>query len=164
MRIVIARHGHAINDKLTKLGKKQAKLLACNLLEFDFDKIICSPKHRCTQTAKIINKKLKLKIEIDENLKDRWQLGKVPQTKEEKVWWNNYMNKDFKSSLPDDLSTFINRNSLAFDKAINENNKQKDILIVAHSATTYAFLNYYLKCKNPIWQKISNASFVCFEI
>ena len=64
LTMYLIRHGEKTLDfkRLTKRGKKQAELLGKRLKKLDIDKIISSDLSRCVETAKIINKHLKLKL------------------------------------------------------------------------------------------------------
>ena len=64
MKICFVRHGDNINDKLTKLGKLQAKIV-CNDLNYEnIAKIYVSPKRRTVDTAKIIAKLLQTALKF----------------------------------------------------------------------------------------------------
>lgn len=162
MRIVIVRHGKYKNENLTHEGKCQIKLVSKQLEKFCFEKVFCSPLKRCTESAKIICKHLSLDYEIKEELTERWQLGHKPTNKEEQLWWDNYLNPNVETKMPKDCKTFKNRTWKVFDEIIKT--YQKDVLIVAHSATTYALLNYMLKNEGEWkWQEIGNGEYVCYE-
>ncbi len=165
MKIVLLRHGESKNDKLTKLGKKQVKLVLNQLKSYDFKKILCSPQTRCIETAKIVSKHLKQSFQIEDNLKERWQLEHSPVTKEEELWWNNYLNYNFSTTLKESCKDYLDRNFKVFNFLKQNFCENDSVLIVAHSATSYALLNYVVGVKNPIyWTKIGNANFMVFEI
>ena len=93
MIIMFVRHAEDKNDKLTKLGKLQCKLFLKSDETVKFDKIYTSPANRCLQTAKAIQHKWKLPLEICENLKERELLETAePQNEHEQEWYNNYIN------------------------------------------------------------------------
>ena len=63
------------NDDITKLGKKDAKLVAkllkgAKAKHINIKSIYCSPFLRCKKTAKIINSKLGIPIVFDERLNE----------------------------------------------------------------------------------------------
>ena len=163
MRIVLVRHGKAKNDRLTSLGKHQVKILIKQLKKFNFNQVICSSKQRCVQTAQIISKSLNLPLIKEQRLEERYQLEHLPQTTEEHLWWDNYLNIEFSSTLPDDCASFLKRNFEVFNEQIEQSNN-KDVLIIAHSATSYALLNYITKQKTVSWQEIGFANYVCYEV
>jgi len=164
MRIVILRHGEAKDDKLTRLGKKQVKLILPQLSRFQFSRIISSGNNRAKQTADMISKHFKMKYSVDERLNERWQLGHRPTNQDEQLWWDNYMKKDFSSILPDDFDTFFARTKTAFEDIIDHATGKDDVLIVAHSVTTYAFSYFHAHMSEPCWHSIGNANYICFEI
>ena len=165
MRIVLLRHGENKKGKLTSLGKRQIIMTAKQLKKFNFSLVFSSPVQRCVQSAKIVCKVLKLNFQVEENLKERWQLTHEPQTKEEIDWWNNYMNYDFQSLLKEDCRRFMDRNFEVFKKIQAQSKKDDDVLVVAHSATSYALLNYVLNKKSKlVWQSIGLGQYICYEL
>lgn len=168
MIILFIRHAEAKNDKLTKLGKKQAKLLGEQDEDFKFSKIYCSPTKRCLDTAKAYNKFRKVPLEIDKRLSEREQLEHVPQTKEEQVWYDNYLNPKFSCGEPEGCKEFLERVYEFLGERIFEHyQKNENIVVVSHSGLYYAFLSYFSKAKkgdNINWYKLGNASKVYFEV
>lgn len=163
MNIVLLRHGNENNDRLTNIGKKQIKNIIKQIEKFDFEKIYVSPKNRCIQTAKIISKKLNIGYEIKQELTERFQLGHTPQNQNEQLWWDNYMNYNFENSNLETCKQFYNRNKKVFDYIIKHH--KKNILIIAHSATSYALLNYIKGFKDYLTHtEMSEGSYVAFEI
>lgn len=81
MNIYFVRHGESTSnalerhqkpdDPLSEKGKRQAKIIAKRLVKTDLDFIYASPYLRTQQTAEIISKKLKLKIEFMNYLIER---------------------------------------------------------------------------------------------
>jgi probable phosphoglycerate mutase len=81
MKLYFVRHGQTKynalqvhqpeNAELSKLGIKQAEILAKRLSKIQIDIIYSSPIKRAKQTAKIINKTLKKKIVYSDFLKER---------------------------------------------------------------------------------------------
>ena len=47
---------------------------------------------------------------------------------------------------------------------IKKTKADESVLIVAHSATTYALTSYIYKSTEVQWMKIGNANFIMFEI
>src|SRR3989344_139516 len=70
LNIYIIRHGEKINSEngLTNRGKQQARLLAKRLGKLKISKIYSSDLERCKETAKIIQKELKLPIKYEKSL------------------------------------------------------------------------------------------------
>ena len=166
MIILFIRHADAKDDKLTKLGKKQAKLLS-EKDDFEFAKIYSSPMERCKKTAIIFNKKRKLPLEIDFRLKERETLGRKPKTKEEQKWYDNYLNPQFSNLSPEGCKEFLERVYEFLGERIFEHyQKNENIAVVAHSGTFYAIMSYFNKGKkeNINWYKIGCASKVYFEV
>lgn len=166
IRIFFLRHGDAIDDKLTKLGKKQAKNIIPQLDYENITKIYCSPAKRCIETAKIISKKLNVEIEIINNLNERVKI-KNPKNDIEKEVNENYLNYKYINKNYETCNTFINKCVHVFENIYSKhNNKNENILIIAHSSTVYA-LNAYI---NGIpsdgkihWMRIGNCSKICYE-
>ncbi len=70
--IYLIRHGEKDKEGkfLSKRGIKQTRLLAKKFKKIKFKKIYSSDLERCKQTIKIINKKLKLPINYEPNLRE----------------------------------------------------------------------------------------------
>ena len=169
MIIMFVRHADAKNDKLTKLGKKQLKLMTETRDSVEFSKIYCSPANRCVKTAQALQSKYKLPLEICEGLKDRELLGStIPQTKEEKKWYNNYLNPLYSSEKPEGCKEYLTRTFMEFERMVKTHiEKDENIVIVAHSCTTYAlsaFINGIKKDHDIVWSRIGNCSRLYFEV
>ena len=146
MIIEFIRHAEAKGDKLTKFGKKQAKMLSLQKDDFDFVKIYSSPLNRCKKTAKILAKSKKLSVEIDERLKERETLNYKPKTKEEKTWYDNYMNPKYSSVNPEGCKELLERVFSFLNERIFEHyQKNENIIIVSHSGIFYAVMAYFNK-------------------
>ena len=167
MIILFIRHAEANDDKLTKFGKRQAKLLSKQKEDFEFAKIYTSPLRRCKDTAKFYNKTKKLKIEIDERLTERQTLETPPKNKQEQQWYDNYMNPRFSSDFPEGCKEFLQRTYEFLSERIFEHyQKNENIVVVAHSGIFYAVLSYFNKGKKGDinWYKLGNCSKVYFEV
>ena len=167
MIIEFIRHAEAKGDNLTKLGKLQAKIISKQKDDFKFDKIYCSPVKRCAKTAKIINKKLKLSFEYDNRLAERETLGREPNNKNEKSWYDNYMNPAYSNFEPEGCKEFIERVfEFLNEKIFDHYQKNENIIVVSHSGRVYAFIAYFNKHKKGElnWYKIGNCSKIYFEI
>lgn len=76
MKLYFVRHGQSVDasnslhqtfeSPLSNLGQKQAKFLGKRLQNIKFDLIYTSPFHRARETAEIINKTLRTKMEVME--------------------------------------------------------------------------------------------------
>ena len=133
MVIMFVRHAEANGDKLTELGKDQCKLMCMQDEDYKFSKIYSSPINRCKETAKFLQDKYNLSVELIQSLKDREVLNKDPQTQKEKEWYDNYLNKNYSSKHPEGCKEFLDRNFKAFDYIINNHiDKNENVILVAH--------------------------------
>ena len=167
MIIEFIRHAEAKGDKLSKFGKKQAKLLSKQKDDFEFVKIYSSPLNRCLQTANILAKAKKLPVVADERIKERETLEDKPKTKEEQVWYDNYLNPKYSSFNPEGCKELLERvYSFLNEKIFEHYQKNENIIIVSHSGIFYAVMAYFNKNKqgNINWYKLGNCSKIYFEI
>ena len=169
MIILFVRHADAINDKLTKIGQMQCELLSQEPEQIKFSKIYSSPLERCVKTAEVFAKKFNLKIQIENNLREREQLdGKLPKNKKEQIWYDNYLNLNYSSKVPEGCKEYLKRTKLALKKIVdNHFDKNENVILVAHSVTSYALaaLIYgYEKDKDIKWLRVGNCSKIYFEI
>ena len=169
MILMFVRHADAKNDKLTKLGKKQLKLLFKEKESFEFMKIYASPANRCVKTARPFQIKDKLPLEIVEGLRERELLKtEKPQSEHEQEWYDNYLNPMYSSESPEGCKEYLARNFVEFKRIIDnhiENNE--NAIIVAHSGTFYAlnaYINGLQKNKNINWYRLGSADRVYYEI
>ena len=157
---MFVRHAEDKNDKLTKLGKLQCKMFLKSKETVKFSKIYTSPANRCLQTAKIIQNKWKLPLEITENLNERELLETAePQNDHEKEWYENYMNPLYSSEKPEGCKDFLTRTFVAFKKIVNEHiekneNARKFIDCVTTERTKYIRYEYVQNHLNQIRQNI----------
>lgn len=168
MIILFIRHAEAKNDKLTKIGKKQARLLGKQQEDYEFSKIYCSPTKRCLDTAKSYNKSRKIPLEIDGRINEREQLETAPKTKYEQIWYDNYLNPKFSALEPEGCKEFLERvYEFLHEKIFEHYQKNENFVMVSHSGIFYAVMSYFSKAKkgdNINWYKLGNASKVYFEI
>ena len=169
MIVMFVRHADAKNDKLTKLGKRQCELMCEYEEEYKFAKIYSSPAQRCIDTAKALDKKFNIGIEVENLLKERDQLeNDVPKTEQEQLWYDNYLNPEFENDYPEGCKNYLERTFKAYRKIINEHfDKNENAIIVAHSGTTYtlaAFIHGITKGKDIKWIRIGNCSRIYYEI
>jgi len=166
MIILFIRHAEAKNDKLTRFGRKQTKLLALQQEDYEFAEIYCSPLERCKLTAKAYNKKLNLKITADSRLRERETLYNSPKNEQEQLWYDNYMNGEFSFKNPEGCKELLERVASFLDEKIKFHKlKNENFVIVSHSGIFYAVMAYLNKNhKNIDWYKLGTASKVYFEI
>ena len=168
MRIYFLRHGKANykKDKLTQLGKKEAKMASLQFGHENIKKIYSSPALRCVQTAKIISKKLGVDFEIINEIHERNKI-KNPLTETEIEVNDNYLNYNYENESYFTCKNYIDQNINAIKKLVEKHLiNEENFLIIAHSSTAYA-LNAYIngiprngKIK---WMKIGNCSKLCYE-
>lgn len=148
MKIYFVRHGQTKynalqahqpeNAELSKLGIKQAEILAKRFSKIPIDIIYSSPIKRAKQTAKIINKTLKKKIIYSDFLKERKgpsefvgkrtdspevaQINKIRNLHENDPLWH-YSDEENFIEFKERVKKFFN----VLDKA-----KKENILVVTH--------------------------------
>ena len=170
MRICFIRHGDNINDKLTRLGKLQAKLVCNDLYYENISKIYCSPKKRTIDTAKIIVKKLKLdNIEVCSEITERQKLRNPNGKDNETVLYNeNYLTYTFSRNDPEGCKEFCDRIFRFLDNVIAKHlPNDENIVIVGHSSMAYVLNAYFTgipKDNNLVWIRLGNCSKLCYEI
>ena len=165
MRIIFVRHGDYKGKKLTRLGRKQAKLV-CNDLSYEnIGKIYCSPCPRARETAEILAKRLKLGgVEVSSELDERKALKGAPTNFEEQEYADNYLNPNFSKDHPEGLKNFLERTSAFLDRVTKQD--YESVLIVGHSSFAYALLTYFTGIKSNkdiVWMRIGNCSKICFD-
>jgi broad specificity phosphatase PhoE len=127
---------------LNQTGISQAKLQAENLRSVSFDACFCSPQKRALQTCEIIYKG---SIVLDDRLAeiDCGEFEGTDETAEAlRLFWQAASNG---SKGTESSKEFINRNC-DFCDMIMENHKDKNVLIVTHSANARV-INYYFNGK-----------------
>lgn len=169
MIIKFIRHADSKKDKLTKLGKKQCKLALKQKDTIKYEKIYSSPIGRCVRTARYFQNKLKLQVEIVEGLKERGSLKtKMPQTEQEQLWYDNYLNPFFSNEEPEGCKEFLARNFIEFNRIVDAHiDKDENVVIVAHSGTFYAlmaYINGIQKNQDLVWYRLTNCAQVIVEI
>lgn len=169
MIIMFVRHADAENDKLTEFGKRQCEHLYEYKEEFVFSKIYSSPAKRCVDTAKVLSLKFNIEVVVDDMLKEREQLKSgVPKTKNEKLWYDNYLNPNFESKNPEGCKNYLERIFNVLNKIIKKHiAKNENVAIVAHSVTNYAisaFVNGLKKDEDIKWIRVGNCSQIYYEI
>ena len=166
MRVIFVRHGDHRNNKLTRVGRKQAKLVCHDLRYENIGKVFCSPCGRAVETANIISKKLGLDKPIVINaLKEREKLEGEPKTMQEIEYMENYLNPEFSMKHPEGCKEFLERSFKFLEEVAHED--FESILIVGHSSFAYALSAYFvgLNKKGEVsWVRLGNCSKLCYEI
>ncbi len=164
MRLILFRHGECEGDCLTRAGKKSVKIMGPQLGQFNIKKVYSSPQKRCTQTADILSKILKIDYEVKEGLAERVSMHRSPRNESEQVWWDNYMNPNYDNNEHgESCKHFLERNCKVFEEVV-ANCDGGDVLLVAHSATSYALTSFIYKANGVNWMKIGNANYIVFEL
>lgn len=128
-------------DDITKIGKKQAELLAERLKNEKIDAIVSSPYLRCIHTAKIINKYHNLEIKEDSRFNEI--------QKDEK--WEN----------------LLERSMEAIDEIVKTHSDDDVILCVTSGVNISAFIcyTYNIVPSNDVpWSQACDISPVIFNI
>ena len=155
MKLYVVRHGQTLaniektvsGDKespLTSEGINQAKKLAEELKDINFDIVFSSPLLRAIDTARLITKKT---IHIDERLIERdygLNEGKlIENTNPDELWDYNLNTDKYQNEKVKDLMERIED----FINFLKENYNEKTVLVVTHSGVSRAI--YYTQNKSP---------------
>ena len=141
------RKGGWSRARLTREGVSLAREMAIKLQALDIDRIICSDLVRAKQTAKIINKVLKLPIIYISDLRE-FNAGVVSGMRYDKanrlypVKVDDYLNPDFKYPNGETLGEFKNRVEDYYKNIIVNYDKT---LFVTHRNTISVIYNYINK-------------------
>ena len=169
MIIMFVRHAEDLKDELTERGKKQCDTMIDYNEEYTFSKIYTSPAKRCVDTAKALNKKFGLEIQVEKDIIEREGLSEnTPKNKKEKEWYDNYLNPEYSSKDPEGCKEYLERTHRCFRKIIDAHfDKNENAIIVAHSVTTYALCSfiYGVRPNEDIkWIRVGNCAKLYFEI
>ena len=165
IKIIFVRHGRNNGDKLTRLGKRQAKIAAYELDYENIEKIYCSPKFRARQTANILARRLRIKdVEVDERIVEREKIS--GDNEEAELFNQNYLNPNFSHQKPEGCKEYYDRVVSFLDDMIKKCKGDETILIVGHSSMSYVMNAYF--CKRPrsedlTWIRLGNCSKLAFE-
>lgn len=177
VKIFLLRHGETesnrdnivsgvLDSKLTYLGKIQAKKLAKLLEKEDIDIIYSSPLKRALETAQEIAKKHKLKVIINNQLREinlgefegkSWDYvyKKIPKWREIR---HKYRPKEGETQEE------LNIRASSFLENIKRKHKTKTIVIVAHGSINKAILGNLLdvdiKSRSSIIQSNACVNFI----
>ena len=167
IRVIMVRHGRDNDNKeLTRLGRKQAKMVVKELEYEKIDRIYASPTERTRQTAQIIAKKLKKDVIFDERLREREKSSGLIDGEEKREYDKNYLNPNFSRQNPEGCKEYYERISQFLDEVLKNSGENDTVLIVGHSSMCYVMNAYF--CKKPKdqfldWMRIGNCSKICFE-
>ena len=155
MKLYAIRHGQTpanslniyngtLNEDINEKGIKQAEETRELMKDKQYDIIFCSPMLRAKHTCEIINEK-KIPVIYDERLKER-TLGKLDgkNLAEEGFGRELFFDYNYKSDDEkfEDLPKLFRRVHDFLDETIKEN-KDKNILIVAHGGILRAIYFYF---------------------
>ena len=167
MILMFVRHAEAEGDKITTFGKRQCEFMCEQHEDYEFTKIYSSSVNRCKETAKYFQDKYNLPVEYVHDVRDREVLDAEPCNAQERLWFDNYLNKTFSNDKPEGCREFLFRNFKEFDRIINNHkDRNENIILVAHSCTFYALQEYLNPSKNNYinYSRLSNCSKIYFEI
>lgn len=127
---------------LNETGRKQARALANRLKDEEWDMIYSSDLSRAMETAEIVSEALGVPVQTDQRLREK-DCGKIEGTtiNERIAKWG----KDWET-LPlgiEDEESIIERGT-SFISYINENHRDKRVLIVSHGALLGLTLKYLI--------------------
>ena len=174
MKLFVVRHGqtnynlkHLCNDDpkvdvhLTEEGTKQAEIIANKLKDIKFDAVFISEIPRTRETAEIINKNLKLKV--DSRINDR-KTGLEGGTTAK---FNEIMKDDLFNKKINDGESFQEEKKRVFS-FLDELSKldYKNVLIVSHHETIKIITGYFKKLNDQeMWDlRINNCMVQEFDI
>ncbi|MCR6516223.1 MAG: histidine phosphatase family protein [Clostridium sp.] len=138
------------NSPLTKDGIDRAKELRERIKEIELDVIYSSPIERALHTANIIKGEKQLEVITEDGLMEMcfgdYEGRKTDEVMKENPEWNIdlIMHGDVNLSAPngENLGSVRTRVKDAMDKIIEEN-RGKNVLIVAHGITLKALMHYF---------------------
>lgn len=153
MKLYVVRHGETLantlkkvsGDKespLTKVGISQAKELALEFQDINFDIVFSSPLLRALDTARLITNK---RVYIDERLIERnygENEGKYIKDTNPKELWNYNLNTDFADC--ETVQEVLERTK-SFLEDIKMNHPDATILVVTHSGVARGIYYYFNK-------------------
>ncbi|WP_077326573.1 histidine phosphatase family protein [Virgibacillus siamensis] len=145
--LYIIRHcladGQHIDSPLTDVGMRQAHLLSVYLSEKDIkiDKIISSPYLRAIESIRPFAEKNKLKINVDDRLKERI-LSDEPIDDWMEVLEKSFSDHDFQLPGGESGNDVIKRASMVID-AVNNEEDISNVLIVSHGNLIALLLGMY---------------------
>ena len=172
IKLFLVRHGQTewnlegryqgiTNTKLTKEGKKQAKLAAKYLSKVNFSGFYSSPIGRTIETAEIFKKTLNKDYQIKENLKEM-NFGKWEGLKFDDIFvkykadFGSWIKNPFENPPTggESFKDIIERGSQEINNILNENEDDGNILLITHGGFIVAMLVHWLKIPPERWSSI----------
>ena len=152
MKLYVVRHGQTgynidnkvcgISDvELTSLGKQQAKMASEQLKDISLDMIFASPLQRAHETAKIINEKYHLNIQIDSRVQEInfGQFEGVINNEEFQYYKQNHA-----LHYPQGESLFqVVHRVYSFLEELENKYPDKNILVVCHGGIVRVIHSYF---------------------
>lgn len=118
---------------LTKKGRNQAETAAKNLKNKNIDLIYSSDFLRARQTARIVAKKLGLKVKLDKRLRDiNWGIYQGGLVKDYLQFFSSVKQRFSKRPAQGENWRDVRKRMIEFIKDIDKRYKNKKILIVSH--------------------------------
>jgi alpha-ribazole phosphatase len=146
---------------LTRLGIKQAKLVAKYLSRVDFSNIYSSPLKRALNTANIINKNRSSRIIVRENLREiyfgKWEGMKIDEINQKyNEDYKNWLNDPFNNSPTggEGFKELTIRTVKEIENIVNENSDDSNIAVISHGGVILSLLVYWLKIPVSRWKSI----------
>lgn len=182
-KIILIRHGETDYNKerrmqgwldipLNKAGRDQAKVAAVKLRGTKFDAIYSSDLIRAHETAKIIVKTLKHKINTTEALRERdmgifsgwaWETERDPIKDALWVEFETTRNSgllDWNKHQGESTRQMANRIS-EFMQHLHDNHSNQTVLLTTHGGAINRILEHYqIKLMSDGYRMISNASII----
>lgn len=159
MKLFLVRHGQTIENikeivqgqkhgQLTKIGIKQAKLLAKHLKDYKFDAIYCSDLKRTTDTLKAIKKYHPLTpVFYSQELRETC-MGKLEGKTAEEYFAaisklpGTFMTKKAKGA---ESQKEVRERAAKFIKFLKKNHARDNVLVVSHGGVIKMFLAVLMK-------------------
>ncbi len=155
------------NQSITLKGKRILKQV---IDYYDSEKVVAvytSTNRRAVQTAEIIAKRYKVPVIATDKLRERTKFDYVKGSQDEKDFWDNYLNYDYKNDKFETCKDYIDRNFEVFDEIKQKHDPlNQNVIVVGHSATLYALNAYFNgipKDKKIKWMQCGNCCMVKFE-
>ena len=165
MSLYFTRHGQtdynkdyviqgSIDASLNEEGLKQAKELALKVKDLKFSSIYCSPLLRARQTASEVEKTLKIKVKIDNRLREENYGDLEGVSRLDKSYLKQRTR--FAYSYPHGESYLkVAARVYSFLDSIKEEATHNDVLVVAHGGMSRVVNSYFFDMENEEFIKFS---------
>lgn len=159
MKLIVIRHGESEADiidviegradfSLTNKGKHQANLMAKYISSYKINKIYASPLKRAKETAEILSKEVKVKIEFLDDLME-FNNGLIAGLKKEiaDVLYPKDDNLPFDQAMyeMESQKDFRLRAERVLDEIISNSNEQDIVVIISHGGLINRLYQSFLK-------------------